>query len=107
MHPDTRDFQPDPDGLDRLADYAQTWLPGVDPRSAAPISCLYTTTPDHHFLIDRRGRLTVAAGFSGHGFKFGPALGDLVTDLVSGSGRAHPLFALDRFRPAHRRSLAG
>lgn len=97
VHPDTRDFRAVPAGVLRLQDYAQTWLPGVDPTTAEPISCLYTTTPDHHFVIDRRNRITVAAGFSGHGFKFGPALGDLVAELVADDRPARPLFALARF----------
>ena len=48
---------------------------------------LYCDTPDEHFWIDRdpsRSGLTVAAGGSGHGFKFGPILGALIADAVEG-----------------------
>lgn len=62
---------------------------------AAPIvytrRCLYCDTPDGHFLIDRhpqRPGLTVAAGGSGHAFKFAPILGDLIADAVEGRPNA-------------------
>ncbi|MGW0043052.1 FAD-dependent oxidoreductase [Rhodococcus sp. NPDC003348] len=88
VHPDTRDFRPDPAGVQRLVDYAAAWLPGVDAASAVADTCLYTTTPDGRFVVDRLGDVTVAAGFSGHGFKFAPAIGDLVAGLVAGDVRA-------------------
>jgi sarcosine oxidase len=49
-------------------------------------TCLYTMTPDQHFLIDRHPsspNLIFAAGFSGHGFKFAPAVGEALADLVT------------------------
>jgi sarcosine oxidase len=98
VHPDTRDFRADPDGVRRVLDYARTWLPGVDVENWSPVSCLYTSTPDGHFVIDRVGPVTVAAGFSGHGFKFGPAIGDLVADLVEGRAASAPLFSVHRDR---------
>ena len=60
-------------------------------------SCLYTTTPDDHFLVDRvpgADRIFVAGGGSGHGFKFGGSLGPLIVDAVE--DRPNPLGA--RFR---------
>jgi sarcosine oxidase len=98
VDPDDRDYRPDPAGVQRLRTYAHAWLPGVDADSADPLTCLYTTTPDHNFVIDRVGSITVAAGFSGHGFKFGPALGDLVVDLVESRRPGIELFSLARER---------
>ena len=98
VHPDTRDFETDPLATARLVKYAAEWLPGVDPTTAAPLTCLYTTTPDSNFVIDRTGRITVAAGFSGHGFKFTPAIGELVAALVEGNISAPELFSLSRIR---------
>jgi glycine/D-amino acid oxidase-like deaminating enzyme len=49
--------------------------------------CLYSDTPDGHFWIDRHPQrigLTVAAGDSGHGFKFAPVLGPLIADVIEG-----------------------
>jgi sarcosine oxidase len=74
----------DPARLARLQEYVTTLLPGVQPATAAPMSCLYTTSGDHNFIIDRQGPITVAAGFSGHGFKFTPVVGELVAGLVAG-----------------------
>ncbi|WP_241384660.1 FAD-dependent oxidoreductase [Rhodococcus sp. CH91] len=100
VDPDTRSFVADPDGVRRLVDYARAWLPGVDADSARVDTCLYTTTPDSNFVVDRAGALTVAAGFSGHGFKFAPVIGELVADLVEAtatgpepfrSGTRHPV----------------
>jgi sarcosine oxidase len=94
VDPDTRNFVAREDGVDRLQTYARTWLPGVDAESADPLTCLYTTTPDSNFVVDRVGNLTVAGGFSGHGFKFAPAIGELVADLVDGGTSETPLFRL-------------
>ncbi len=101
VDPETRDFRPEPEGVARLQRYAEQWLPGVDPATPAPVTCLYTTTPDHHFVIDRHGPITVAAGFSGHGFKFAPAVGELVAGLVNGSAEAPDLFRLGTREGAH------
>ena len=61
--------------------------------------CLYCDSVDGHFWIDRDPddpRVTVAAGDSGHGFKFAPALGELIADVVEGAAPS-PRF---RWRPA-------
>jgi sarcosine oxidase len=93
VDPDHRDPTPDPAIQEQLQRYAELWLPGVDHRSAVSTTCLYTQTPDHHFVIDRQGPIIVAAGFSGHGFKFGPALGELVARLSLDGATTPPLFA--------------
>jgi sarcosine oxidase len=66
-----------------LSDYVREWMPGLDPTSAAPISCTYTSTDDGTFVLDRRGRIVVGAGFSGHGFKFAPGVGGVLADLAN------------------------
>ncbi|WP_341956709.1 FAD-dependent oxidoreductase [Microbacterium sp. LWH13-1.2] len=67
---------------DALADYVREWMPGLDAASAVPISCTYTSTDDSAFVLDRRGRIVVGAGFSGHGFKFAPGVGATLADLA-------------------------
>jgi glycine/D-amino acid oxidase-like deaminating enzyme len=66
------------------------------PDLAGPVAasrvCLYTNTPDTHFLIDRHPRhanVVYAGGFSGHGFKFASVVGEILADL-SLTGRATP-----------------
>jgi sarcosine oxidase len=66
-------------------------------------TCLYESTPDHHFVLGHRPRhpqVVVAAGFSGHGFKFVPVVGEILADLATDGTTAHPiaLFDPNRFR---------
>ena len=78
-----------------LADYVREWMPGLDAVSAAPISCTYTSTDDGTFVLDRRGRIVVGAGFSGHGFKFAPGVGGVLADLaIDPAARAAAPFRL-------------
>lgn len=93
VHPDERDGLAEPEELARLTAYVGSWVPGVDATAPTTISCLYDLTPNEDFVIDRIGRIIVTTGFSGHGFKFGPVLGRLVTELVDGDA-PHPRFAL-------------
>jgi sarcosine oxidase len=72
--------------LEDVHDFARAHLPGLDPKPVAAETCLYATTPDDDFVIDGRGSIVVAAGFGGHGFKFAPAVGEMVADLVAGNG---------------------
>lgn len=100
--PDLRTFLAEPERLAELQRYVEQWVPGVDPDDLVPVSCTYTTTPDEDFVLDRVGRVVVAAGFSGHGFKFGPAIGRVLADLAGEApdapvGGAGDRFALGRF----------
>jgi monomeric sarcosine oxidase len=65
--------------------------------------CMYTLTPDEDFVIDRHpewSRVTFAAGFSGHGFKFTPKVGEYLAELTtSEAAQPIPEFALARFAP--------
>ena len=76
-------------------------LPGVSGEYQDAATCVYTLTPDRHFLIDRHpdaSRVVLAAGFSGHGFKFAPAVGAILADLALEGKTVWPidLFRLDR-----------
>jgi sarcosine oxidase len=79
-----------------LQRYAREWLPGTNPDEFDTISCTYTTTPDSNFVLDRFGPIVIGAGFSGHGFKFTPAIGRMLADLADGIGSAPKLFAAAR-----------
>ncbi|KQO61444.1 FAD-dependent oxidoreductase [Curtobacterium sp. Leaf261] len=89
---DTRRTEPDHDMLRALVEYVERFVPGADTSTIAPISCLYDNTPSEDFVLDRTGPIVVATGFSGHGFKFAPLLGEMLADLA-GSGHARPRFA--------------
>ncbi|MGV9269130.1 N-methyl-L-tryptophan oxidase [Kitasatospora sp. NPDC003701] len=84
VDPERRGGGPDARAVEQVQEYARRWLPGVDHTAPTAATCLYTTTPDHDFVIDRHGPVTVLAGFSGHGFKFASVLGELAADLVEG-----------------------
>jgi sarcosine oxidase len=77
-------------------------LPGRFLRAAA---CMYTTTPDEHFVVaihPAHHRVVVACGFSGHGFKFVPVIGEILADLATGGSTRHPIGLFDPRRPALR-----
>jgi sarcosine oxidase len=60
-------------------------LPGAAGRYLGGKACMYSLTPDEHFVVTihpHDERIVVAGGFSGHGFKFAPVIGEMVTDLL-------------------------
>ena len=59
-------------------------LPSLDPQPVATERCVYDNSPDTDFVLDRVGRIVVGCGTSGHAFKFGPLLGELLADLAEG-----------------------
>jgi sarcosine oxidase len=89
---DPRD--PDPRAVAQLEAVARRFLPRFEPQPVLVETCVYDNTPDEDFVLDRRGRIVVGAGTSGHGFKFGPLLGELLADLATGTP---PRFSLDTF----------
>ena len=101
----------DPDDPDRstraddeaaLRGFVDRYLPdGAGPTEMLK-TCIFTNSPDEHFLIDRlpdAPQVSVAAGFSGHGYKFCSVVGEIMADLaIEGSSRHDiGLFRLDRF----------
>jgi glycine/D-amino acid oxidase-like deaminating enzyme len=63
--------------------------------------CQYEQTADSHLIIDRHPvaqNVWLVGGGSGHGFKHGPALGEMVAKLVLEDGQAEPCWRLDRFK---------
>ncbi len=94
--PATRTFQPPPEIIHALRAYVREWIPGADPDVLEPISCTYTSTETGDFILDTRGPIVVAAGFSGHGFKFAPAIGEHVAGLARGATAPLPVFSARR-----------
>jgi sarcosine oxidase len=77
-------------------------LPAANGPLKAAETCLYTMTPDGHFLIDRlpgAPNIIVASPCSGHGFKFAPVIGEILADLATTGTTAHDIarFSLRRF----------
>ena len=67
-----------------ISQFAGKYLGGIKPQASRSVICMYSMTPDGHFLLDRLPELpiVVAAGFSGHGFKFTSVLGEVAADMV-------------------------
>lgn len=74
-----------PDDVSRLATELTALFPGVSGQLLRHSVCLYTLSPDRHFVVDRwheAPSILFAAGFSGHGFKFAPVIGEALADLT-------------------------
>jgi len=83
-----REIQPDDEPATNR--FVTDRLVGIEPTACQSAVCMYSMSPDGHFLLDRLHDLplVVAAGFSGHGFKFTSALGEVAADLAE-HGRTH------------------
>src|SRR5438552_2149580 len=104
--PTTGERVPTPEALKAAREYLAFRFPGL---KGAPLVearvCQYENSPDEHFIIDRHPAATnvwLVGGGSGHGFKHGPAVGELVAKLVLGGEVAPPEFRLSRFAPGAR-----
>jgi sarcosine oxidase len=87
-----------PQEVEKMKGMIAQFLPALD---GCPISsevCLYTLTPDGHFYIGRRPGSDHVFGvaLAGHGFKFAPALGEILADLLTGNA---PAFDVGVFSP--------
>ncbi|WNG85531.1 N-methyl-L-tryptophan oxidase [Mycobacterium sp. ITM-2016-00317] len=73
-------------------------IPKLDGPCLHSATCMYSNTPDQHFVIARHPdsvNVTVACGFSGHGFKFVPVVGEILADLAISGATAHPISLFD------------
>jgi sarcosine oxidase len=87
--------------IERVRTALKQWLPAGGGKHIASVACMYTLTPDEHFLIGphpREPAVLIAGGFSGHGFKFCGVVGEVLADLVIDGKTHHPigLFSLQR-----------
>jgi len=81
------------------------YLPAASGPLKQAVTCMYTMTPDTHFVIDcwpGEEGVFYAAGFSGHGFKFASVIGEILADLATRGRTAHDIGFLSstRFRSA-------
>ncbi len=86
---------------EQFLEFAAPFVPGLGAPSATAV-CFYTNTPDEHFILDRHpqhDRVYLVSACSGHGFKFAPAIGELVADEIAGRAPFTDLapFRLSRF----------
>jgi glycine/D-amino acid oxidase-like deaminating enzyme len=107
IDPTTADRDATPAGIAAMRGYLARRFPAL---ASAPLTgsevCQYEASPDSELIIDRHPScddVWLVGGGSGHGFKLGPAVGELVADAVLNGGAVAPRFSLARFsepRPA-------
>jgi glycine/D-amino acid oxidase-like deaminating enzyme len=91
----TRDVAP-------IARAMEEWMPGATATFREAKPCMYSLTPDGNFVIDRHPQypnVILCGGFSGHGFKFAPVIGEIAADLALDGGSRHAIafLSLKRF----------
>jgi sarcosine oxidase len=100
--PDTIAREPTLDDEAPLREFAERYFPEGAGSTVALKTCLFEPSPDEHFLIDSHpdaSSAVVGAGFSGHGFKFSPVVGEILADLALDGSTSHDvgLFRFARF----------
>jgi sarcosine oxidase len=75
---------PDPALVERITEWVARTYPDAEPQPVEVETCMYTSTADEHFILERRGRVVIASACSGHGFKFAPAIGRRLAALATG-----------------------
>lgn len=87
------DRRPRPHDEASFRDVLRRWIPDADGPLLSMAVCMYTNTPDSHFVIDIHpecDRAVIACGFSGHGFKFASVVGEVLADLAMHGRSAQP-----------------
>ncbi len=102
--PETVDRRIRDDDVAEMREAVRELLPALDGKLLSATTCLYTLTPDLNFVIGehpRHPQVKVAAGFSGHGFKFCSVVGEILSQLVITGRCTHEITLFDprRFSP--------
>jgi len=96
--PEEIDKSVDTRELEAVSLFLRHHLPGVGHQLNDHTTCMYTMSPDGHFIIGElpgEPKLFIAAGLSGHGYKFAPVFGEIFADLVTNGHTDHPIAFLD------------
>ena len=94
----TVDREIHPADLERIRQTLTVRIPALDGEVLRAQTCLYTMTPDENFILGAHpgsAGCTLACGFSGHGFKFAPIVGEVLADLATTGSTAHPIGLFD------------
>lgn len=93
-HPDALDRTVHPADIEPVRTALAAWIPGAAQSYRSGKVCMYTLTPDEHFVLGSHpcdSRIVLAGGFSGHGFKFASVVGEVVADLLVDGGTSHDI----------------
>lgn len=109
VDPDTMDREPDRVDEELLREAVNRYFPQASGPTLTLKTCLFTNTPDEHFVLDLHPDLpevVVGAGFSGHGFKFASVVGEILADLAIDGQTSHDISLLRFARlAAHERAI--
>ena len=102
--PETIDRSVHPEEIGRMRAALAACMPSLNGELRATLTCMYTNTPDQHFVIGahpRHPQVVIASPCSGHGFKFAGVVGEILADLAIEGATRHPigLFDVGRFAP--------
>ncbi len=89
------------DDVKELREQMEERVPALNGPLLTASTCMYTMTPDQHFVVGlhpTHQQVAIACGFSGHGFKFAPVIGEVLADLVLAGKTAHPIGFLSPYR---------
>ena len=104
IDPSQEAVEPGDEDAAKLTPCIDRYFRGFRPEPFAMKTCIYTITPDHHFIIDRHpasANVILFSCCSGHGFKYAPAYGKIALDMVKGKPRPDlEEFRLNRSGPA-------
>jgi sarcosine oxidase len=103
VEPDDTDRSVDQPSLEKLMAYTAAMLPTLGNDLVEAITCRYTMTPGEHFILDvhpEHRNIVVASPCSGHGFKFAPALGQILGDLATAGETSFDISRFQLDRPA-------
>jgi sarcosine oxidase len=86
-----------------VRNFLRETIPELEAKPSRVAACIYELSPDENFIVDRHpthSNVVVGAGFSGHGFKFSPVIGEALADLAEKGRTDHPIgfLGLSRFR---------
>lgn len=77
-----------------IREQLEAYIPALNGKLLHAATCMYTMTLDEHFVVSRHPdypQVSIACGFSGHGFKFAPVLGEVLADLAIEGHTKHPI----------------
>jgi sarcosine oxidase len=99
---DTVNREPEPEDEELLRGFARRYFPDGAGPALMLKACLFTNSPDRHFILDlhpTHPEVAIAAGFSGHGYKFCSVVGEIMADLAQEGKTGHGIdfFSLGRF----------
>jgi sarcosine oxidase len=106
VHPDSMDRSVQRRDYETTEWFAAAYIDGLLPSVAKATVCLYTNSPDSHFVVGQVPgipNVTIVSPCSGHGFKFAPLIGEIAADLAlkGGTDYAIEMFSPNRFAPSH------